>query len=308
MPPFLPQSQSASAIANLFILTLVLAAAVFLLVTVLVIVAILRFRSRPGQGEPKQNFGNRKLEIGWTIAPGILLIVLLGLSVRTSNISSKNVPATQPMDVIIIGHQWWWEVRYPKAGFVTANEIHLPIGVQVNAEFESADVIHDFWVPELGRKIDMIPGHPNSLVISVNNPGTYLGTCSEFCGAEHAWMRIRVIAQTPQEYNAWLQQQSQTPAAPTIGTAVQGAQLFQQLSCAACHTVAGTAAQGKVGPDLTHLASRETIGAGILDNNAGTLSAWLSDPQAIKPGINMPNLNLNGAQIGELVAYLETLK
>ena len=308
MNPFVPQSPMAQAISNIFILTLWIGAAVGLLVFVLVTIAIIRFRRRAGdEKEPKQIYGNRRLEIAWTVAPALLLIFLFGLTVKTSFTSDPTISSKDP-DVVVIGHQWWWEIRYPKYGVITANEVHLPVGQKVIGDFESADVIHDFWVPELGRKIDMIPGHPNQMYVQVDKPGIYLGTCAEYCGTEHAWMRIRVIAQTPEEFAAWIKSQQQVPAVPTTGEAAQGAQLFQAIPCQSCHTIAGTAAKGTVGPDLTHFASRQTLGTGVLDNNAGTLTAWLSNPQAIKPGIYMPNLRLSNDQITALVAYLETLK
>jgi len=308
MDPFAPQSPMAQSISNIFILTLWIGAAVLILVTVLVTIAIIRFRHRPGDDEdPKQVYGNRRLEIAWTAAPALLLIFLFALTVKTSFTSDPTVSSKDP-DVVVIGHQWWWEIRYPKYGVVTANEVHMPVGQKIIGDFESADVIHDFWVPELGRKIDMIPGHPNQMYIQVDKSGTYLGTCAEYCGTEHAWMRIRVIAQTPEEFAAWIKSQQQVPAVPTTGEAAKGAQLFQAIPCQSCHTIAGTAANGTVGPDLTHFASRQTLGTGVLDNNAGTLTAWLSNPQAIKPGILMPNLKLTNDQITALVAYMETLK
>lgn len=309
MLPFQPDSPQAAAISNLFIVTLIIAAIVFAIVLVLTIVAIIRFRSRPDTEEPRQVFGNKKLEIGWTVAPALLLLGLFIYTAKTMQVSDQPVPADkQGKDMVVIGHQWWWEIRYPQYGVVTANEVHMPVGQKLSALFESADVIHDFWVPQLGRKIDLVPGHPNNLYLQLNTPGTYFGTCAEFCGAQHAWMRIRVIAQTPEDFAAWIKSQQQIPQTPTSGPAAQGAQLFQQIACKSCHTIAGTDAKGTVGPDLTHLASRETLGAGVMDNNQGNLTAWVNDPQKIKPGANMPALGLTNQQLQAIVAYLETLK
>ena len=248
------------------------------------------------------------MEIGWTVAPAVLLIVLAVLTLYTMRISDPSVQSQEQPDLVIVGHQWWWEVRYPKAGVVTANEIHLPAGQRLLTRIESADVIHSFWVPALGRKMDAIPGHPNHLYIQADTPGTYLGTCAEYCGAQHAWMRIRVIVQTPKDFQAWLQQQAAVPATPTSGQAAQGAQLFQDLTCRNCHSIAGTSAHGTFAPDLTHLTDRQTIGAGVLDNTPANLALWLTNPQAIKPGSYMPNLNLSSDQVMSLVAYLESLK
>jgi cytochrome c oxidase subunit 2 len=309
MPTFIPHSLQAQVISNLFIITLVIGGLIFLIVAGLVTYIIFRFREHPGQAEPQQNFGKLKLEIAWTIAPGLILLVLF---VMTLNAMRQADPAaaqdpSQP-DMVIIAHQWWWEVHYPKTGAVTANEIHIPAGKPFYTRIESADVIHDFWVPELGRKVDAIPGHPNYLMIQADKPGTYLGTCAEYCGAQHAWMRIRVIAQTQDDFNTWMQDQLKVPQTPTSGLAAEGAKFFAQGACVACHTIAGTNANGNVGPNLTHVASRETIGSGVLDNTPGNLAAWITNPQAIKPGNNMPNLNLPSSEIQALAAYLETLK
>jgi cytochrome c oxidase subunit 2 len=176
------------------------------------------------------------------------------------------------------------------------------------AGFRSADVIHDFWVPELGRKIDIIPGVENHSWFSADTPGVYFGRCAEYCGKEHAWMRIRVIAQTPSDFAKWEREEMTIAAIPSSGAAAQGAQYFQQMSCASCHTIRGTAAQARIGPDLTHVASRETLAAGRLENTPQNLAQWLVDPDQIKPGCQMPNLHLTRQQRDSLVAYLETLR
>jgi cytochrome c oxidase subunit 2 len=306
--PFDPASGQALAISNLFILTLVIGGIVLLLVTLLVIYASLRYRARDGTAEPKQIFGNRRMEIAWTAVPAGLMLVLFGLTVRTMAVSDPATSPTQSPDLVIVAHQWWWEVHYPKAGVVTANEVHLPVGRPIQLRLESADVIHDFWVPALGRKMDATPGHPVTYSISVDKAGTYLGTCAEFCGAQHAWMRIRVIAQTPTDFNRWLAQQAAVPTPAASDQASQGAQLFQSLTCSSCHAIAGTAAQARIGPDLTHLADRQTLGAGVLNNTPANLKRWLTNPQAFKPGSFMPNLHLQPDQVDALVAYLESLK
>jgi cytochrome c oxidase subunit 2 len=191
---------------------------------------------------------------------------------------------------------------------VTANEIHLPVGKRMLLQLEGGDVIHDFWVPQLGRKMDMIPGHTNWLWVEPTQTGTFLGACAEYCGAEHAWMRIRVIVQPQAEFDAWLRQQTQAAVTPTGGDAAQGAMLFQQQTCASCHAVAGTGANAQVGPNLTHFGGRDTIAAGVLDNTPDNLAKWLKDPQSVKPGSHMPDLQLTNDQIRALVAYLEAQK
>jgi cytochrome c oxidase subunit 2 len=298
---FNPSSPEAQSIVNLFVLTLFIAAVIFILVAGLVLIASFRFRSRPGEDEPRQIFGNRKLEIAWTVGPALLLIVLFVLTIKTMSASDPPILPGQQPDLVITAHQWWWEVHYPKSGVITANEIHIPAGQKLLFRVESADVIHDFWVPELGRKIDAIPGHPNQVWLEANTPGTYLGTCAEYCGAEHAWMRIRVIAQPQADFETWQQQQLQLPKIPTSGAAAEGEKLYTQKTCIVCHAAG-------IGPDLTHLGDRETIGAGVLTNTPANLAKWLKNPQAVKPGSYMPNFNLTDTEVQALVAYLEASK
>ncbi len=298
-------------IVHLMIVVLVIMSAILVLVTTLVIVASIRFRQRAGMPEPEQNFGNPKLEMTWTIVPFLLLVSIFVLTVITMAHSdpSKTTAAGDDLspDLVVSGHQFWWEVQYPQAGFTTANEIHIPAGRRMLVRLIGADVIHDFWVPELSRKMDMIPGSPNEIWLLADHPGTYLGTCAEFCGDEHAWMRIRVIAQTSQEFEQWEQSQEQTPPPPTTPQAKHGEQLFRSMSCANCHAVSGVSS-GRVGPDLTHLASRETLAAGRLGNNPVNLEAWIHDPSNFKPGSYMPNASLKPEDLSAMVAYLETLR
>ncbi|HJU11411.1 MAG TPA: cytochrome c oxidase subunit II [Candidatus Binataceae bacterium] len=302
-----PASPQAAAISRLFIGTLIFLAVILALVTFLVIFAVIRYRDRPGAQEATQNFGSRKLEIVWTVAPILSLIVLAIFMVFTMHSGDPAIPDGDP-DLRIIAHQWWWEVHYLKSGVVASNEIHIPIGHPLSVELLSADVIHDFWVPELARKMDIVPGRRNSIWLEADHPATYLGACAEFCGAEHAWMRIRVIAQPPDQFDAWLHAQQTLPSPPVSRDALQGAKLFTARTCANCHTVSGTEANGDIGPDLTHVAGRQTLAAGALDNTPGNLLAWLHDPDHFKHGSHMPNLHLSQNDLNALVAYLETLK
>jgi cytochrome c oxidase subunit 2 len=307
VPAFHPASPQAAAISNLFVLMLLVAAAIFVIVAGAITYVALRYRDQPQASEPRQDFGQPRLEIAWTLASLFIVALLFGFTIVT--VRSADAPAgAQRPDLVVVGHQWWWEVRYPQSGVVTANEIHMPVGQRWLVRLDSADVIHDFWVPELGRKMDMVPGHPNHIWLEASTPGVYLGTCSEFCGAQHAWMRLRVMAQPPAEFAAWEQQQRAVPGAAASGAAAAGARRFQELTCVNCHAIAGTAAVARVAPDLTHLASRATLGAGVLENTPANLTRWLSDPQAIKPGSNMPNLHLSSADVGALAAYLGSLK
>lgn len=269
--------------------------------------AAVRFRARDDT-EPEQVYGNRRLETGWTIATLVVLGVVLFFTIRTAIAADPNIPQQQQPDLVIIAHQWWWEAHYPQSGAVAANELHIPAGRRVLVQFESADVIHDFWVPQLGPKIDIIPGQPNSMWIEADTPGVYAGACAEFCGLEHAWMRIRVVAEPPSEFNTWLKHQLQPAPTAVNGAAAVGARIFQQQTCVSCHALGGSAAQANVGPDLTHIASRVTLGAGVMQNTPDNLARWLRDPQNIKPGIRMPNMRLSESDVQALVAYLETLQ
>jgi len=279
---------------------------IFMIVTALVTYCIHKFRASPDQSTPQPTYGNTRLEVGYTISFFLILAAIMVFAVRS--MSASDPAGSQPDTLVVVAHQWWWEVRYPGTGIVTANEIHVPVGVPQRVRVLSADVIHDFWVPELGRKMDIIPGSENHVWFSADAPGTYLGSCAEYCGVEHAWMRIRVVAQTPAEFAQWQAQQEAVPGSPASGETALGAQYFQQLSCANCHTIRGTAAKASIAPDLTHLASRETLAAGRIMNTPENLSNWLNDPAIIKPGCKMPNLHLTAQQRGALVDYLETLR
>ena len=305
---FSPASPQAQAITHLSMVVGIVMLAIFILITVLVLYAVVKFRQRPGDAEPRQVFGNSRVERAWTIGALLTVIILFIFTIRTMHSSDRTPAPGRKPNLEIIAHQFWWEARYPQSGVVTANEIHIPVGKAWLVRLTSADVIHDWWVPDLGRKIDAVPGHPNHFWIQADKPGTYLGTCSEFCGAGHAWMRIRVIAQPEAEFKRWEQHELGVPPRPTSGDAAAGSKLFNKLTCDNCHTVAGTPARADIGPDLTHVASRETLAAGRLKDTPENLGKWISNPQKYKPGAHMPNFNFTQAQVKDLVAYLETLK
>jgi cytochrome c oxidase subunit 2 len=307
--PFTPASSLAQPIAHLFIVVGIVMAAILLLVTVLVTYASFRFRHRPGSREPQQWFGNRRIEIAWTVAPLLLLLYIFTITVHAMRRSDPGVSEKREPDMVIVGHQWWWEARYLNSGAVAANEIHIPVGKLFLVRLEAADVIHDWWVPQLGRKMDAIPGRPNLFWLEADYPGTYLGTCAEYCGAEHAWMRIRVIAEPAAEFERWTAQQLAVPSVASLtGDAKSGASLFQKLTCQNCHAISGLTPSISIGPDLTHIASRETLAGGVLINTQENLAKWLSNPQAVKPESFMPNFELTDDQVRELSAYLETLQ
>jgi cytochrome c oxidase subunit II len=302
---FNPASPQGKAIADLFFGVLVICAVILAIVTGLIAYSLVRSRVRPGASEPRQVFGSRRLEIVWTVGPFLVLMWIFALTVRAMRASDP--PEAGPPDLVVTGHQWWWEVRYAKPAFTTANEIHLPVGQRLSVQLEAADVIHDFWAPRLARKMDMIPGVTNHIWLQADKPGTYLGACAEYCGAEHAWMRFLVIAQPQTEFDAWANHQAQAATLPS-GPEGRGGQLFLQMTCANCHGIQGVTAITNVAPDLTHLASRRTLGAGVLQNTPADLARWLKNPQAIKPSCRMPNLNLTTGQVNDLVSFFESLR
>lgn len=321
---FDPISLQGKDISNLFILVLALGGLVYALVCGLLIFGMITGRRRARRaGDPRQVGGNNKLEFAWTIAPAILLIALYIPTVMVMNSSDPAKENKDKPDLIIIGHQWWWEYQYPNAGVVTANELHLPVMPDTDRNnkgylvyLKSADVQHDFWVPELGRKIDVYPDKSNYLYFKPGKVGTYLGACAEYCGAEHAWMRINVIVQPQAEFDSWLasQKAAQTKTAPPAsagseqGNPVRGEQVFLNNTCVSCHAIAGTTATSPIAPNLTHLGSRATLGTGIIKNDPPNLKRWITDPNTIKPGVRMPGYQLSQQDLNDLVAYLEEQK
>ena len=283
---------------------------------VLVIVSALLWmvfqRSRNPQND-ENLYGNdrsllRNVVLGGGVAPLVVLLIVMGVGIGVENSVSAAGPEGN-VDIEVIGHQWWWEVHYSNQDFYTANEIHIPAGKQVTLHLTSADVIHSFWVPELHGKIDMIPGQTNTITIKADQVGSYRGQCAEYCGTQHAHMAFLVIAENTADFEAWLKDQSTPAVEPAVGSLEQkGQQAFLGSACVYCHNIAGTNASGHVGPDLTHLASRQTIGSGILPNTPGNLAGWIINSQNIKPGNHMPPMDLNGDQVQALLAYLATLK
>ncbi|HWL84827.1 MAG TPA: cytochrome c oxidase subunit II [Polyangiaceae bacterium] len=300
-----PRSPQARAIADLFDDTFILCGVIFAVVTGLIVYAVVRFRDRGG-GAPPQIEGHTRLELAWTAVPFAVLVVLFALTART--MAASDPPPDREPDLVVVAHQWWWEVRY-RSGAVTANEIHIPAGKALVVGIESADVVHDFWVPELARKIDATPGRRVSIWLQADAPGTYIGTCAEYCGAQHAWMRILVVAQPPEEFAVWEKHMLESAPSPHVDAAARGARLFEERTCVKCHAIAGNGeTPAKAGPDLTHLAERQTLGAGVMKNTPGELARWLKHPQEVKEGSHMPDLQLTDAQVADFIAYFETLQ
>ncbi len=319
---FDPISSQTKAISDLFILTLIIGLGVFLLVTGLVIFAIIKYRARPipqtlnsgeapQDSEPVQLFGNTRLEIAWTVAPALLLGVLFVMTLATMNDADPQKNKEGPPDIEIIGHQYWWEFRYPKANVVTANEIHLPLGKSLLATTRSADVIHAFYVTQLTRQMDSEPDQVNRLFLKGDRAGIFPGACAQFCGQQHAYMLIKVIVEPEANYQNWLKDQaapSPGVAAAASGDPAAGQKVFLANTCVNCHAITGTQANAQVGPSLSHFGSRSVIGAGVVPNTAENLIKWIHNPQDIKPGVLMPSYNLSDQDLRNLVTYLEGLK
>ena len=291
---------------------LIIGVVVYAIVVGLFVVAALRPRLRTSVAEADAALhasGGRGsatiIVVAGAIIPAIILVVVYAATVHA--MSAFTGAGANPLAIQVIGRDWWWEVRYPENGITTANEIHIPVDRTVKLELTAGDVIHSFWVPELQAKQDAIPGQTNTLLLDAKQPGTYRGQCAEYCGLQHAHMALYVVAQSPAEYAAWAQMESAPPATPA-GAALQGQQAFLKASCAYCHAIQGSSAGGKTGPDLTHLASRSTIGAGVLPNTTANLAGWIVNPQTFKPGSNMPPSSLAPADLQAILTYLQTLK
>jgi cytochrome c oxidase subunit II len=289
---------------------------IFLTVGGLMLYAVIRFRQRPSdpQREPAQIYGSDQIELSWTVIP-ILVVVMLFLT--TTRVIWQTEAAPKPpvaVDVVVIGHQFWWEYRYPKLGVVTANELHVPVSdpampTPTYLAMSSADTDHSFWVPRLAGKMDVIPNRRNTMWIDPQAPGLYLGQCAQYCGTQHAKMLLRVYAQSPEDFAAWIKQQ-QKPADPDLSgnpAAAEGQTVFMHNACINCHTIAGTVGTGRYGPDLTHLASRDTIASGSVQNTPENLRKWIADPNSMKPGVLMPPMHLNDHDLDVITAYLTTL-
>ena len=306
-------STPAYAIRELSWLVLGITGGIFLVVAGLLAYILVRFRGRTGTegSEPPQIYGSLRIELAWTIVPLLIVVVLFLTTARYIFAIELAEPKESALEVTIVGHQWWWEIRYPALGVVTANELHLPLSDPPGTSptfitLQSADVIHSFWVPQLAGKLDLIPNKTNRLWLDPRRPGTYVGQCAQFCGVQHAGMLLRVVVHAKAEFNAWVA--AQRPAAVDDPSAHPGRQLFESVACVSCHTVRGTRANGIFGPDLTHLMSRTTIGSGITDNTVEHLRAWVDDPSHLKPGVLMPAMALSREDVDQVVAYLATLR
>jgi len=310
---FSPESTPAKSIVDLSTFVLAITGIIFVVVVTLLVYSILKFRATSGNAdrEPAQVYGSNQIELAWTIIPVLIVVVLFLATARVIHAIQDAPEPAGAVEVIAIGHQYWWEFRYPKLGIVTANELHIPVSdpshpTPTFLRLLSADTDHSFWIPELAGKTDLIPNHPNKMWMDPQRTGIFLGQCAQYCGVQHAKMLLRVSVDSPQDFAAWVRSQQQ-PAVQDPGV-MAGRQLFEHTACINCHTVSGTPGDGRFGPDLTHLMSRTTIAAGAAENTPKNLRLWVQNPNAIKPGSLMPAMQLDDADLDAVVSYMETLR
>jgi cytochrome c oxidase subunit II len=310
---FDPVSTPARDIYHLSLFVLAVCLGIFLFVFSLIVYTLVKYRRRPTDDdcEPPQIYGSNQVELAWTVIPILIVVVLFLASARVIHAVEDAQMPSNAIEVTAIGHQFWWEFRYPKYGFVTANELHVPVSesghsIPTHIILLSADTDHSFWVPRLAGKTDLIPNRQNEMWIEPHEAGHYVGQCAQYCGVQHAKMLLNVMVDSPANFQAWVQQQ-QAPAVESEQAAA-GRRVFEDNACANCHTINGTIAHGTFGPDLTHLMSRTTIASGAAPNDEKDLKLWIQDPDAIKPGCLMPAMQLNKQDVNALVAYLMSLK
>jgi cytochrome c oxidase subunit II len=314
---FDPAATPAQSIFSVSMLVLAVTLAIFLIVAGMLLYALVRYRQRPQDSdrEPAQVYGSTQIELAWTVIP-ILIVVMLFLSTTRVILGTQAIPKPQSaLDITVIGHQFWWEYHYPGLGVVTANELHIPISdpshpTPTYLSLSSADVVHSFWIPRLAGKTDVIPNHTNTMWIDPPQAGLYLGQCGQYCGTQHAKMLLRVYAQSPTDFAAWIAAQKR-PAVQDFSNnpqAAEGQTVFLHNACINCHAVNGTVATGRFGPDLTHLASRDTIASGAATTTPENLRKWIDNPDSIKPGSLMPSMHLNSHDVDAITAYLSQLR
>ena len=310
---FKPASTPADSIHKLSLFVLVITGLIFSVVFSLLVYAVAKFRQSRSKDtvEPAQVYGSNQMELAWTVTPVLIVLVLFFATARVIQSVQEAVAPPGAIEVVAIGHQFWWEFRYPGLGIVTANELHVPVSDAAHptptfVKLLSADTDHSFWVPQLAGKTDLIPNRENSMWIEPHEAGVYLGQCAQYCGTQHAKMLLRVYADTAEEFRNWTAAEKQS-AAPPAAVAV-GRTIFEKTACINCHAVSGTVANGRFGPDLTHLMSRQTIAAGAATNTTDNLKLWIYNPEAIKPGSLMPAMNLSEQDLNAVVGYLESLR
>src|ERR1700741_2183552 len=310
---FNSHSTPADSIRHLSFFVLGVTGLIFLVVFSLLTYAVVKFRSRAADTdrEPAQVYGSTQIELAWTIIPILIVVVLFLATARVIHAIQDAPKPAEAVEVTAIGHQFWWEFRYPKLGIVTANELHVPVSDPAHPtptflKLLSADTDHSFWVPQLAGKTDLIPNRVNEMWMDPHRTGIFLGQCAQYCGTQHAKMLLRVSVDTPEDCDAWVRRQQQ-PANQDVKAAA-GRHVFESTACLNCHAITGTNGNGRFGPDLTHLMSRRTIAAGAAENTPENLRLWIQNPDSIKPGSLMPAMKLSDADLDALVRYLETLQ
>jgi cytochrome c oxidase subunit 2 len=300
-----PKGSEAHTIAGVWWLMCGLAAAVYIVVASFILVAAFRGRRTEG-GRPSRVRDSTFIWVGGIIVPAVILFVLGAATVHAAN--TLRQPEKNPLRIEVVGKRWWWAVAYPDQKITTANEIHVPVGRPLEIGLDSDNVIHSFWVPQLGGKVDLIPGQHNVWRVKATKEGTFRGECAEYCGLQHAKMNFLVVAQSPASFDTWALRHQQTPPAPDNQSAANGQVVFMRAPCAGCHTIRGTTANGTIGPDLSDVGARQALGANTIPNTDGFLSGWIVNSQTIKPGNLMPPIPLSSSDLQALVAYLRSLK
>jgi cytochrome c oxidase subunit 2 len=307
------RSTPADSIRHLSLFVLSVTGLIFLVVFSLLSYAVVKFRSRAAdtEREPAQVYGSTQIELAWTIIPILIVVVLFLATARVIHAIQDAPKPAEAVEVTAIGHQFWWEFRYPGLGIVTANELHVPVSdpsrpTPTFLRLLSADTDHSFWIPQLGGKTDLIPNRVNETWLDPHETGLFLGQCAQYCGAQHAKMLLRVYVDRPEDFEAWVRGQRQ--AANEDAKEAEGRRVFEKTACLNCHAIQGTNGTGRFGPDLTHLMSRRTIASGAAENNSQNLRRWIQNPDSIKPGSLMPAMKLSDAELDALVRYLETLQ
>jgi len=310
---FAPETTPAKSIFDLSMFVLGITGIIFVVVATLLIYSIVKFRGTKADAgrEPAQVYGSTQIELAWTVIPILIVVVLFIATAQVIHAVQDAPKPANALEVTVIGHQFWWEYRYPALGIVTANELHIPVSDPANPrptflKLLSADTDHSFWIPQLGGKTDLIPNHPNSMWMDPHRPGIFLGQCAQYCGTQHGKMLLRISVDSTEDFDAWVRAQQQ-PAAQDEKT-IAGRRVFETTACINCHAISGTAANGRFGPDLTHLMSRDTIASGAAGNTTENLRLWIQDPEAIKPGSLMPAMKLSDTDLDALVRYMESLR
>jgi cytochrome c oxidase subunit II len=311
---FKPQSTPADGIYRLSLLVLSITGLIFLIVCGLLLFTVAKYRrGRDGDDgrEPPQVYGSNQVELAWTVIPVLIVLVLFFATARVIHAIQDAPKPTNAIEVVAIGHQFWWEFRYPSLGLVTANELHVPVSDPTHPTptfltLLSADTDHSFWIPNLGGKTDLIPNRANHMWIDPHKTGVYIGQCAQYCGVQHAKMLLRVYVDSRGDFDAWVKKE-RTPA--VADSAVEeGRRVYQNTACVNCHAISGTVSKGRFGPDLTHLMRRETIASGAAPNTHESLRQWIQNPDSIKPGSLMPAMKVSERALDALTAYLETLR